>query len=304
MSAIIATTSGTSRSSQRPGRRHPLCGWVPLRYDADWRSLGFLALLLLLFLLQWTGGNRAWFLLPPTCLLCFIAFVIKHNHIHCRTFASRRWNRALDFVLSLATGQSTTSIVPIHNERHHARSQSGEDCVRSSVVNFRWNWLNLLVFPFAAAWRVRWTKPVDHARWRAEQPRRLARCQHERRIVLVFLAGALACDWRATLLYFGVPWLFGQWGIVTINLLQHQDCDAASAFDHSRNLTGPLVNWLCLNNGFHTAHHLRPALHWSRLREFHAAHVAPRMQPELNETSLARCVWRRFLIGQRSGGTP
>jgi fatty acid desaturase len=54
------------------------------------------------------------------------------------------------------------------------------------------------------------------------------------------------------------------------------------------------MNWLFLNNGFHTAHHLRPAMHWSRLGEFHREHVEPNMRSELNHRSLLVSIWKQF----------
>lgn len=272
---------------------------MPLRYFADWRSVFFLVALAALFFVQWTGVFRHWFLLPITCVLAFVACIIKHNHIHCRTFSNRYWNRVLDHALGFCTGQSTAAIIPVHNERHHAQNHSDEDCVRSSLVNFRGNWLNLVVFPFVAIGNVYRVKSADMLRWRNEKPGLYRRARQERVIVLGFTATFLLLNWRATLLYFGVPWLFAQWGIVTINLLQHQDCDHGSAYDHSRNITGRFNNWLFLNNGFHTAHHLRPALHWSRLPEFHYRHVEPKMRAELNQRSLFISVWKQFFSATR-----
>ena len=267
---------------------------VPLRHSADWRSIFFLMLLGVLFFVQWTGWLRHWSLLLITSVLAFIACIIKHNHIHCRTFASQCWNRAFEFLLGFCTGQSTAAIIPVHNERHHAQNHTEQDFVRSSLVSFRRNWLNLIVFPFAVVRLVYRTKSSDILRWRTEKPALYRRVQRERIVVLGFIALLLVLDWRATLIYFGVPWLFAQWGIVTINLLQHQDCDHDSAYDHSRNITGRFINWLFLNNGFHTAHHLRPAMHWSRLSEFHQEHVEPNMRSELNHRSLLVSIWRQF----------
>ncbi|HUA64533.1 MAG TPA: fatty acid desaturase [Alphaproteobacteria bacterium] len=268
---------------------------VPLRYPADWRPAFFLALLISLFFVQWTGFLREWYLLPMTCVLAFIACVIKHNHIHCRTFTNEYWNRAFEHVLGFCTGQSASAIIPVHNERHHARNHSEEDCVRSSLVNFRRNWLNLASFPFVAVWKVYRVKSADMRRWKKEKPGLYHRARRERFVVIGFVVTLMVLNWRATLLYFGVPWLFGQWGIVAINLLQHQDCDHQSEFDHSRNVTGRFINWLFLNNGFHTAHHLRPAMHWSLLPEFHRKNVEANMRPELNERSLFISVWKRFV---------
>jgi beta-carotene hydroxylase len=286
--------SAQSQGERREFPRHGHFLFVPLRHAADWRSILFLTLLGILFLVQWMGWFHHWSLLVTTCVLAFIACIIKHNHIHCRTFASQPWNRVLEYFLGLCTGQSTAAIIPVHNERHHAQNHTEEDFVRSSLVNFRSNWLNLVVFPFAVVRLVHRTKSSDILRWRTKKPGLYRRVQRERLFVLGFFAGLLLLDWRSTLVYFGAPWLFAQWGIITINLLQHQDCDHGSKFDHSRNITGRFINWLFLNNGFHTAHHMRPAMHWSRLPEFHHEHVGPNMRPELNQRSLLVSVWKQF----------
>lgn len=282
------------KSSGAAGDRRSL---IPVRYPADWRSLAFLSLLSVGFFIQWSGLVRHWSILVCTCLLSFIACIIKHNHIHCRTFASLPWNRVFEFLLSFCTGQSTAAIIPVHTERHHAQFHTDADCVRSSLVSFRSNWLNLLVFPFVVVKAVHRNKASDLTRWRRDKPN-LYRCvQQERGAVLVFGTLLLLLNWRATLNYIAVPWMFGQWSIVTINLLQHQDCDHGSSYDHSRNITGGFINWLFLNNGFHTAHHLRPAMHWSRLPAFHRQMVEPKMRPELNHRSLLACVWQQFFCG-------
>lgn len=271
---------------------------VPLRYRADWRSILFLFALVILFFVQWTALCRHWYLLPVTCVLAFTACVVKHNHIHCRTFSRVNWNRGFEYLLGFCTGQSTAAIIPVHTERHHGQNHSSEDCVRSTIVHFRRNWLNLVTFPFVAMWNVYRVKAQDQRRWQYEKPALYRRARRERFVVLGFIAVLLFLNWRATLLYLGVPWLFGQWGIVAINLLQHQDCDHGSAHDHSRNITGRLINWLFLNNGFHTAHHLRPAIHWSRLRGVHEKQIEPHMRPELNHRSLLISIWKQFFLDQ------
>ena len=275
---------------------------VPLRYSADWRPLFFLAVLTVLFFVQWTGLFRHWYLAPVSCVLAFVACIIKHNHIHCRTFANDYWNRAFEHMLGFCTGQSATAIIPVHNERHHAQNHSDQDCVRSSLVNFRGNWLNLIAFPVVAVWNVYRVKSADMRRWQTQKPALFRRARLERFTVIGFIIVLMILNWRGTLLYFGVPWLFGQWGIVAINLLQHQDCDPHSEFDHSRNVTGGLINWLFLNNGYHTAHHLRPALHWSLLPKYHREHVAPNMRPELNQRSLFISIWKRFFFPAKRPG--
>lgn len=274
---------------------------VPLRHSEDWRSLFFLGLLAVLIFIQWSGLSQNPLLMIPTCVLSFIACVIKHNHVHRSVFTSVPWNHGFNYALALATGQSTVSIIPVHNDRHHRKNQTEEDCVRSTQVNHKWNWMNFLLFPFTAIGKVRKVKKGDFTRMAAAHPELARQWQRERLAVLCMVFLLLAADVRATLVFCVLPWLFGQWGIVTINLLQHQGCDHDSRYNHSRNITGKWVNWLFLNNGFHTAHHMRPGLHWSRLPEWHNRHVAAHIRPELDHPSLALSVWKQFFIQSREG---
>ena len=272
---------------------------VPLRHPEDWRSLVFLGLLAALILVHWLDLYRNPLLLIPTCVLAFLACVIKHNHVHRSVFTSRIWNHVFNYTLAFATGQSTVSVIPVHNDRHHRQNQTEEDCVRSTLVRHKWNWINLLLFPFTAIGQVRKRKGGDFARMASRHPGLARQWQRERLAVLCLALLLLAADTRATLLYCVLPWIFGQWGIVTINLLQHQGCDHDSLYNHSRNITGKWINWLFLNNGFHTAHHMRPGLHWSRLPEWHNRHVAAHIDPELGHPSLALSIWRQFFIPPR-----
>jgi fatty acid desaturase len=294
MQAEVSYVPKTANCSNRSRLENVCAALLSLRYPADVRSLGFLTALAVLFGIQWTGWMRGWLLLAMTCVFAFVACIIKHNHIHCRTFTNRFCNRAFDHLLGLCTGQPSTAIISIHNERHHAQYHTERDCVRSSLVGFRWNWLNLILFPFAAVRAVHQNKQQDLRRWQKEKPYLYRRLIWERTTVVAFILALLVLDWRSTLVYFGVPWLFGQWGIVTINLLQHQGCDHDSLHDHSRNVTGRFINWLFLNNGFHTAHHLKPSLHWGRLPEFHRRLVEPGIRGELNERSLLVSIWKQF----------
>lgn len=272
---------------------------IPIRHRADYRALAFLALLLSLYAIQYSGVLRHAGLLVLTCIFSFVAFIVRHNHIHCPLFTSRSWNRGLDLSLSLLTAQATDGVVAIHNERHHGRNHSEEDCVRSTQVRAKRNWLNLASFFFVAAANARIKKARDVCRWKTEQPARFQRYCLERAAVLLLLAALLIADWKSALIYVGVPLLAGHWCIVTINLLQHQDCDPGSEYNHSRNITGEWINWLFLNNGFHTAHHLRPRLHWSLLPEYHRKVVEPNADPSLHSNSLALAIWRQFFAPGR-----
>ena len=69
--------------------------------------------------------------------------------------------------------------------------------------------------------------------------------------------------------------------IVFTNLLFHKGCDPSSKINLSKNYTNSVENFLFLNGGYHTIHHLYPRLHWSQLPQMHDKHIAPFIKKEL-----------------------
>jgi fatty acid desaturase len=273
-----------------------------LRYGADLRTLFLLLALNVIYVVQWLHLANAWYLLATTYVLAVVALVAKHNHNHCATFRSDAWNSAFELWLSLLTGNTTTGIITAHNRLHHGQNNSQADFVRCSLVRYHYNWQNLLAFFFHSVAEMYRNRPDDLAEWRQTRPRLWRQAVVERIATIGFILALAILDWKATLIYCAGPWLFAQWFLVTINLLQHQDCDFESEFGHSRNVTGRMANWLLLNNGFHTAHHCYPALHWSLLPEAHRR-MEPAIRGDLNYRSLWVCVWRRFITGEDWSGS-
>jgi fatty acid desaturase len=105
----------------------------------------------------------------------------------------------------------------------------------------------------------------------------------------------LFLDWKKFLLYVLIPHQYAAWGIITMNLLQHDGCDENSEYNHSRNFVGKLVNWWTYNNGFHSIHHKHPGLHWSLLPQAHAEQIAPYIHPNLDQKSLLVYLWKTFV---------
>ena len=274
----------------------------PLRYAADLRTLMFLISFNLLLAVQWLNIARGGGLLVPTYILAVVALVVKHNHMHSSTFRRPAWNTAFELWLSALTAHPCSGIITSHNVLHHGKNNSDADFVRCSLVRYRSNLLNFLAFFFSSVTAMYRNKPADLDGWHETRPRLYRQAVAERIVTYTFLVLLILIDWRSTMKYCLGPWLFGQWFLVTINLLQHQDCDLESPINHSRNITGRFANWLLLNNGYHTAHHMFPSAHWSKLPSIHERVVGPRMNSALNERSLCLCVWRRFFLGQRWKG--
>ena len=265
-----------------------------LRHRADWRTLGFVSMELFLLAGGWSGLLRHPAALAVSWLLAFVCCVVAHNHMHRPLFRGHGWNGIFQLILMFGSGQPPTGIITAHNERHHVHPDSELDFVRTGLVRFRWNVVNLLVFPFFSVAAMIREKPNDLEHWKTARPRLYRQALLERFVFYSIMVSLLALDLRATLLFLVLPWLAAQFMLVGVNLLQHQDCDIDSEYDHSRNVTGALVNWILLNNGFHTAHHLRPAMHWSLLPDFHRSHVVPQMDPTLDHRSFLSLIIARL----------
>lgn len=228
-------------------------------------------------------GGRAW-LLIPLAILTLTACVVKHNHTHCATFRLRVMNRALDFWLTLLTGTSITSIRVAHQVRHHGRNQSPDDLVRVSLVSDRSRFQALLTYvPLVVRETWRWNVS-DLSRQR--RPALWSAQKQERWLLWAFITTGLVVDLWQFMATFPLPWLAAQWFLVAVNLPQHDGCDPASDHEHSRNVVGRWSNWLFLNNGFHSAHHECPALHWSLLPHYHAEYLVLRIPRALCLRSL------------------
>lgn len=255
-----------------------------MKYLADIRTIALLTLLTACYAAAWHFASLWWWV--PCSVLAVTACTAKHNHTHCATFRQRWANRLLNVWLTLLTGTSTSSIRVAHRVRHHGGNQSPEDFVRCSLVRDRGSLAALLGYVpavVAETWR-HGDGDLKHERrrllWRD--------CRAERLALWVFMLLLLWQDAAAFVRVFPLPWIASQWFLVAMNLPQHDGCDPRSRWAHSRNVTGRVANWFFLNNGYHTAHHEKPGLHWSQLPAFHRDAIAPQMPAALDCGSLTR----------------
>jgi fatty acid desaturase len=240
--------------------------------------------------------------LAAACYLSFLNAVVIHNHLHQGIFHSRRLNMLWRCVLSFGALYPASANIPSHNLVHHHFDDDGQpDWAAPEHVAFRWNLLNLIHFPNVAG-------PNTFAgvqRWKAIANRReFARqylCENVIAFGLTFVL--FAFDFWTTLFFIVIPQLYGARCILRINLIQHDGCDTASEWNHSRNFVGRAFNWIMCNNGYHTIHHNRAGLHWSVLAEAHEREVVARIDPSLDERSMALYLLRTYVLHLRRPAT-
>jgi fatty acid desaturase len=249
-----------------------------------------------LFCGAWIGIESIGMTAALVLLLSFVSWlcaVIAHNVVHTPVFKARWMNRAFQVWVSLSYGFPISDYIPGHNLSHHRFTQMREDVMRTTKVRFRWNLLNLLFFFFSVTPAIlkgnaEYKKQAHSKAWRRQ-------LLIETVVVWGVKVVLTALDWRRAVLFLWIPHLVANWGIVTINFLQHDGCDAQHPANHSRNFVGRTLNLLAFNNGYHGIHHMEPGLHWSQLPAAHAARVKPELFPTLDQPSLPRYLYEAFI---------
>lgn len=270
-----------------------------LRYSADIRTLGFVTTFFALVAVGWVWHpEELWLRVPlvvACCLFSFFCAVITHNTVHVPIFKSRGLNRLFQIVLTFAYGHPVSAYVPGHNLSHHVHVQTRKDVMRTSKLRFRWNLLNQLFFLTRVSGAIVRAEYLYAKAMRTERPRWFRQLVIESVLFVGVMIALGVVDWQRWLLYVVVPYQYAAWGIVGINYVQHDGCDATHPYNHSRNFVGKLVNWWTFNNGYHGMHHEKAGLHWSKLPEAHRKHLSPHIHPALEQTSLLRYLFQAYV---------
>jgi fatty acid desaturase len=269
-----------------------------LRRSEDRRPVAVVAAWFALVILQWLLPPQKLVIAIPlvvaTCVLAFLGAVATHNAMHSSVFRAKKLNRVFQVALTIVYGHPVSSFVPGHNLSHHRFIESQRDVMRTTKARFRWNLLNLLFFMHVVGGDImRAEIRYIRAAWRFDRPwvRQLIL---ETTIWLSASAVLLLVDWRKFVLYNVIPNLYASWGLLAMNMLQHDGAEVDSVYNNSRNFVGKWINWWTFNNGFHTVHHLDSTIHWSDLPDAHARLVAPHIHPALVQTSLLKYVFEAY----------
>ncbi len=266
-----------------------------LRYRADIKSIIYMVITTALLLIQWNLTSFSLVLWSWSMLMAVFVTVMTHNHNHLRMWRSKLLNELTDLWLTLFYGFPVFAWIPTHNQNHHKFTNKAQDDSRTYRVSEANNLLTLLTYPTISGFNQLPTNRAYLARCWREQPDRFWAAMRQIAALVIFTAGALILDWKKGLLYVVIPQQFALFSVLIFNYLQHVHADEESEFNHSRNITGPLFNFFMFNNGFHTAHHNQPGLHWSLLPKAHAA-LAKHIDPSLNEPSFLWLLFRSYVL--------
>ena len=197
--------------------------------------------------------------------LVFVATVINHNHRHTEIFWSSYLNEITNYFITLCLGAPSGRLHQVHILNHHRHFRSKKDWTSHLWIEPKQGLLRICTYVLDGARRIR-----EHRSELRGQISHLDRAIVRERIFLgLAIILAVSINYKVVLFLWIPAWLTGIILLFISNLLNHDACELESAIDHSRDFTNTFENYLLFNNGFHTAHHLKPAAHWSELASLH-----------------------------------
>ena len=219
----------------------------------------------------WWLAAYALFMIVPRSVIC----AWNHHHQHTRTFRSEPLNRLLEFFYALHTGVTTNLWLLHHVLGHHknfldqARDESAwrrPDGTTMGVLQYT---LTVAGTAYYRGYLVGRKYPRIQRDFLLYSMLTLA--------VVVFL-----CWFRLlpALLVFVLPMIISVLFTAWVTYDHHSGLDTEDEFKASYNNTNRIFNLLTGNLGYHTAHHYRQGMHWSRLPELHEG-IKHRIPPEL-----------------------
>jgi fatty acid desaturase len=217
-------------------------------------------------------------ILPLTLLSMFVA-PINHHHQHLNTFRSALLNRGYDLVLAIQTGVSPYAWVLHHNLGHHRNYLNQRPHAQPDEST----WTRVDGQPMS---RVEYTLDLllrhqaDILQVGLKYPKQLRNLLLMKLPLYALLGLGLWLNPLNTLLVFILPAFLTLTHTIWATYEHHAGCETADHLTASVNRDNRLFNWMSGNLGLHTAHHLRPGVHWSLLPQLHAQikHQIPKEQ--------------------------
>lgn len=190
----------------------------------------------------------------------------NHHHQHVNTFVHPALNRLLEIVYGLQTGITSNAWVLHHSLGHHVhyldqtKDESRwqrDDGTTMSELSYS---LVVAATAYPRAWEVggRYPKQRRVFLWMGV-------------LTLAIVAALVAAKPLAGLFVFVLPMVISLVLTAWATYAHHAGRSTASHFVASNNIVHRGYNVLTGNLGYHTAHHYKPGVHWSRLPELHAA---------------------------------
>jgi beta-carotene hydroxylase len=265
-----------------------------LNYKADLRSCLYMLLTSFLLYYQWNYGFNIWIYIVYLFFSISVS-VMTHNHQHLNMWKSKFLNILTDLWLTVFYGVPIYTWIPTHNRNHHKYVNREGDVTATYRHTEENDLLSLLSYPSVSGYNQIKESIVPYMKKLKETDKSTYYQNVLQMVVLAaWILGFLILDWQQAILYIIIPQQVSAFTVLTFNYVQHVHADEESKYNHSRNFMG--LNLLLFNNGYHTAHHERAAIHWSLLPDEHAK-IANEIDKELIEKTFLGFIFRSYIMG-------
>ena len=199
----------------------------------------------------------------------------NHHHQHVLTFNQALPNRLLEVLLAFHTGVTTNTWWLHHVVGHHKNYLDqkldesrwrADDGHTMGALEYSWS---VTSTSYARAWKVGERFPQQRRLFAAMTVLQLA-------LLSVLLWHS---PYNALFIYVVAPFV-SLFGTAWATWYHHAGLETDDPYEASYNITHKWYNIATGNLGYHTAHHLKHGVHWSRLPELHAS-IADRIPAEL-----------------------
>jgi len=194
-----------------------------------------------------------------------VAIACNHYQHHKPVFFAAPLNRLYELLLFFQTGTPPFLITLHHNLGHH------KHYLEPPRDTLRWQADDGRPYPWPV---VMWRNAWGHLTWTVALGRRFPKIYRRLKlwttVGLLVLAALVAWDPAKAAVVFLLPMLLQVLNVARLGYDQHAGLDMDDHLTASRNNESRLYNLVTFNSGYHTAHHLKPGLHWSELPAFHA----------------------------------
>lgn len=209
--------------------------------------------------------------LVPLFSWAFFSFVLKlficawnHHHQHCKTFKQTFLNRLLEVVYTFHTGITTNVWVLHHNLGHHVNYLDQEKD-ESRWKNKAMEQMGFFEYTFMTAVTGYYRSLCVGKRY-PKYTRDLIGMGIFNLIILITLTFINPLN---ALVIFIIPMFLAYVGTCATTYFHHAGLDTDDHLHASHNILHPGYNIITGNLGYHTAHHMKQALHWSLLPTYH-----------------------------------
>jgi beta-carotene hydroxylase len=263
-----------------------------LRFNEDKRSLTFLTIhTCFMIWVLFIHFNQLTFieyfiLVIGGGLMGFSVSLINHNHRHNEIFLNPKLNRLTNIWISILIGAPSTRLHLVHNFNHHKFYPSHEDWSHFETNTDGVGFKRLINYIINST--IKMNKNRDQLVDTEDKKKMLI---EERIGLYLFIALALWINFKIFLFMILPVWMIGFFFLISSNILNHDLCDQDNSINNSRDFISPMENWWFCNNGYHTAHHLKADLHWSKLPRLHRDEVVPKKNKQLIEESFFSYFW-------------